>query len=230
MQQLFELFPAVWSDARAILARRWWLGLLCAIALGSATAWALSVPSGAGPRLVTTAVLLLTTLVVWFVVYAETRRREDPAYAVTGEARADLFWLVLLFALAETVIAVPVFWILSNAHQPLLGLIWFFVVDAYLRGRFGYVFFLPALDDRIGYSSKLSSGPALVPSLALGAIFALSMQIPNYVLARVVPGAIAQGALPLVDFVALAFVFPWTFRWMRVAEAMQPGAEEATPA
>jgi len=67
MKHLFALFPAVWSDGCAILARRWWVGVLCAAALGSATAWVLSVPNGPGPRSVSTGVLLVTSLVVWFI-------------------------------------------------------------------------------------------------------------------------------------------------------------------
>jgi len=229
MKRLFALFPKVWSDGCAILARRWWVGVLCAAALGSVTAWVLSVPNGPGPRTASTGVLLAASLVVWFIAFAETRRREDPAFSLTGETRSDIFWLVFLYGLAETIIAIPVYFVLLWIHRSQLAVIWFVFVDAAVRARLGYIFFAPKVDDRIGYSWAISSGPALVPSLLLGGIFTLSMWVPNNVLAHVLPRSIAQGSLPLVDFLALAFVFPWMQRWMRVAEAMHPVHEVPGP-
>lgn len=226
MNQLFALAPKTWNDLCGIMTRRWWAALIIAAAVGC---WVEVFHVQAGGTLAS-GPFILVLISIWFVVFPEAMRIDNPAYVLNVQRFAPLALLALFVALIGLLISVPILLLnalLQHGVGPIASTVLDFLVLLAFQSKFSFVFYAAdSTDSPIAYSWRATGGHALVATAVLTIIAMVSPPIIDVTFDMLARGfgpiAPLANVLDVVThFAFYAFLAAWTIRWMRVAESMQ---------
>lgn len=226
MNELFALVPKVWNDLGGMMARRWWAGLIIASVVGLAVAGLHYPPGGTAPPVLSMIVLAG----IWFVLFPEAMRVDDPAYVLNVQRFAPLLLLMLFLALIAILVFAPVMFLdayVLRGAGPVVTAGLFFLVLLAFQTKFSFVLFAAdSTDSPIAFSWRATAGRALVATAVLTIVAMVVTSLVDLLFDQSVrvlgPVAPLANALDVAArFVLFAFLSAWTIRWMRAAEAMQ---------
>ncbi len=223
----FLLIPAAWNDFLAIVARRWWIGLLVAFAVGALYFWA---PQSGRPDWRQLA-YDVGYFVLWIPIYVDTMRIGEPGYSLTAPRFGRLLLIGFGFMVCVAVFMVPGILLERALAIPWLLTAWRTALYLLLATKLGFVFFAAEHPEgAFAFSWRITSRAAFVPTLGLTVIATLLVRGLQWVVMPVAPRthivqAIETFAWLLVAIGTTAFINPWMIRWMHVAETMQPSVE-----
>jgi hypothetical protein len=229
LRPLFALLPAAFIDWRAIVAKRWPF-----IAMGAVAAVAISAWSIYARQPVALLAVAPVQIGMALLIYADAMRVRSSEYALSLARIGELVPLALGQALIFLCFVAPGYIVLRTVHAEAPGEVLIAVGTIIASAKLLFVYFAAeSSEGPFVFSWSATAGRGLAPALAVSIIgFAL------YECSRLVfelPGdtgpLFLRGAEAMTSFVLLALsralIFPWTVRWMAIADELRTNVPAA---